>query len=107
MRLFTRFGFFTIVRKPGDDNLTVRARVAADLDALREQYLPELSATTTKGGTDYPCRATCSHAALAAALGRITLDIDYANFKNEVAACQGKGRAQRYGRVWQALYGME
>ena len=48
MWLFTRFGFFSIVRKPGDDNLTVRARVAADLDALREQYLPELSATTTQ-----------------------------------------------------------
>lgn len=107
MWLFTNFGFFSIVQKPGTDFLTVRARVRGDLDTLRECYLPALSATQAKGGTDYPWRATVVHADFAAALGRIVMDLDYSNYKNEVAARQGKSRADRYGKVWSALYDME
>ncbi len=107
MWLFTNFGFFSIVQKPGTDWLTIRARVRGDLDNLRDRYLPNLSATQAKGGTDYPWRATIPHAEFAAALGRIVMDLNYDNFKNEVAARQGKARAQRYGKVWSALYDME
>jgi 8-oxo-dGTP pyrophosphatase MutT (NUDIX family) len=106
MWLFTNIGFFSAVQKPGTDFLTVRARVKQDLDNLREKYLPHLSATQAKGGTDYPWRATVSHADFAAALGKIAMDIDYSNYKNEVTARQGKARASRYGKVWQALYDM-
>ena len=35
MWLFTTVGFFSVVQKPGTDKLTVRARVAPDLDRLR------------------------------------------------------------------------
>jgi hypothetical protein len=107
MWLFTNFGFFSVVQKPGTDFLTVRARVKGDLDALRATYLPQLSKTQAKGGTDYPWRATVSHCDFAAALGKIAMNLDYANFKNEVAARQGKVRASRYGKVWSALYDME
>ena len=106
MWLFTNIGFFSAVQKPGTDFLTVRARVKQDLENLRVKYLPQLSATQAKGGTDYPWRATVSHADFAAALGKITMDIDYSNYKNEVTARQGKSRASRYGKVWQALYDM-
>ncbi len=106
MWLFTNIGFFSAVQKPGTNNLTIRARVKADLDALRKKYLPELSPSIGHGGTDYPWRATVSHAEFAAALGKIVMDLDYPNFKNEVAARQGKSRASRYGKVWQALYDM-
>ncbi len=106
MWLFTNIGFFSAVQKPGTDFLTVRARVKQDLDNLRQKYLPQLSATQAKGGTDYPWRATVSHADFAAALGKIAMDIDYSNYKNEVSARQGKARASRYGKVWQALYDM-
>jgi hypothetical protein len=47
MWLFTTFGFFSVVQKSHSDGLTVRARDAADLDRLRAEYLPELSATVT------------------------------------------------------------
>lgn len=107
MWIFTNLGFFSVVQKPGTDFLTVRARVRGDLDALRERYLPALSATQTKGGTDYSWRATVAHADFAAALGHIAMDLGYSNFKNEVAAQQGKSRASRYGKVWSALYDME
>jgi hypothetical protein len=107
MWIFTNIGFFSAVQKPGTDFLTVRARVKQDLDNLREKYLPQLSATQAKGGIDYPWRATVSHADFAAALGKIAMDIDYSNYKNEVTARQGKARASRYGKVWHALYDMQ
>ena len=58
MWIFTKFGFFSIVEKQKGSTLTVRSRVCADLDRLRDQYLPSLGATRTKGGSDYPYRAT-------------------------------------------------
>jgi 8-oxo-dGTP pyrophosphatase MutT (NUDIX family) len=104
MWLFTTFGFFSAVQKPGTDFITIRARVRNDLDALREKYLPELSPTIGKAGTDYPWRATVAHAKFAEALAKIALDIHYGNFKDAVAKMQGSARAHRYGKVWSALY---
>jgi len=55
MWLFTRKGYFSIVRKRGEDLLTVRARDKADLEALRTAY--GLEATVIEfGATDYPFR---------------------------------------------------
>jgi len=104
MWLMTNIGFFSAVQKPGTEFLTVRARVKNDLDVLRAKYLPDLSATVGRAGTDYPWRATVSHASFAAAISKLVTDIDYSNFKNEVAARQGKGRAKRYQKVWEVLY---
>jgi hypothetical protein len=107
MWLMTSIGFFSVVQKTSTDFLTIRARVRSDLDNLRQKCLPELSPTIGNAGTDYPWRATVSHAKFAAALGQIVMDIDYSNFKNEIAAKQGKARANRYGKVWSALYDMQ
>ena len=107
MWLFTNFGYFSVVQKPGATDLTVRTRVKSDLEALRAQYLPELGPTLGKAGSDYPWRATVPPQALAAAMVKIVMDVNYPNFKNEVAARQGKGRATRYHKVWDALYGMQ
>lgn len=107
MWLFTTVGFFSIVQKPGTDFVTIRARVKGDLDNLRQKYLNELSPTIGQGGTDYPWRATATHAQFAAALVKIACDVRYANFKDEVAKHQGKERANRYQKVWSALYDME
>ena len=52
MWLFTNFGFFSVVQKTGTKNLTIRARVKADLDTLRNLYLPELGLTRGKAGSD-------------------------------------------------------
>ena len=57
MWLFTKFGFYSVVQKPGEDCLTVRSRVREDLDPLREQYLPNLGQTLDHVETDYPFRA--------------------------------------------------
>lgn len=103
MWIFTTLGFFSLVQKPGTKHLTIRARAKGDLDALRVRYLPSLSATTSKAGTDYPWRATADHAAFAEAMKQMVLDVTYPNYKNAVAAAQGRARAQAYHDVWAAL----
>jgi hypothetical protein len=107
MWLFTTIGFYSVVQKAGARELTVRARVRADLDRLREKYLPELSPTESGTGTDYPHRGRVSHEAFARALARLATDIDYSNFKNIIYAEQGGERAHVYGDVWHALLALE
>ena len=107
MWLFTNIGFFSVVQKSQTNFLTIRARVASDLDSLRQKYLPGLSITTTKGGTDYPYRATISHAEFAAGLARMGEAINYSNFKNEVAKKMGSRRSHAYHKVWDAMFELE
>lgn len=102
-----RAGFFSIVQKPGEARLTVRARVAADLDRLRRFYLPTLSATVANAGTDYTFRATASREAVSKAAAQMAAEIDYPNFKNEVANRGGKKRAAIYSRVWVELLALQ
>jgi 8-oxo-dGTP pyrophosphatase MutT (NUDIX family) len=103
MWIFTTIGFFSIVQKPGSEVLTVRARAKGDLDALRARYLPSLSRTTSKGGSDYPWRATVDHAAFAEAMKQMVLNVTYSNYKSAVANIQGHARARVYHDVWAAL----
>lgn len=109
MWLMTPVGFFSVVQKPGDAQarvLTVRARVRADLEALRERVLPELGPIRAHQGTDYAYRAQAPQAAVARALAALVMDVAYDNFKNEVNRVQGHDRAHAYGEVWHALYGL-
>lgn len=104
MWLFTAIGFFSVVQKPGQiDELTVRARVARDLDLLRSQYMPELSPTQAGAGTDYPYRAVISHEAFARGMGALARDIHYDNFKREVQRQSGIDRAHLYSVVWSTM----
>jgi len=86
-------GFFSLIQKPGSRLLTIRARVASDLDALRANYLPTLSATVLTPQADYGARATATHEEVAAALAKAALDIDYPNFKDAVGRRQGPRRS--------------
>ncbi len=110
MWLITPEGFFSIVEKAADKasgTLTIRARVASDLEALRRGSLLELGATTKGAGTDYRYRATAPREAIAKALARMVEGLQYSNFKNEVAKRQGHARAELYHDVWDVLYRMQ
>ena len=110
MWLFTPFGYFSIVEKPqdrGQETLTVRARFAGDLDALKARHLPELSAIAFSNDNDYAYRAQAPRAAVARAMGEIVLALDYTNFKNEVTRVQGHERHNLYSRVWSVLEGAQ
>lgn len=102
MWLITTIGFFSVVQKPGDTDLTVRARVRADLEALRE-YMPELTPIVHTPHSDYKYRARISHAAFGRGLARLGEKIDYDNFKSRVSVIQGHKRASIYARVWEDL----
>jgi hypothetical protein len=103
MWLFTTIGFFSVVQKSQDSFLTVRARVASDLDRLREKYMPELSETIKGRGSDYPYRGTISHEDFAKGMEKIVKAIHYDNFKAEVEAKMGIKRETIYHEVWSSL----
>ncbi len=107
MWLFTTIGFFSVVQKPGDDFLSVRARVAEDLDRLREEYMPELSGTVVWPGADYRYRAFISHEDFARGLARLAMDIDYGNFKAAVGQRQGYDRELVYSQIWGIMLGLQ
>ena len=107
MWLFTTIGFFSIVQKPRDSFLTIRARVKSDLDRLRKGCMPELSDTIAGGGTDYPYRATISYEDFAKGMEKIVKDIRYSNFKAEVEAKMGSKRESIYLEVWRTLLKLE
>ena len=106
MWLVTTIGFFSIVEKEWDrktNTLTVRARVRGDLDALREQFLPELGSIVESDTADYRFRAQVPRTAFAAAISRMAEAIDYDNFKDAVEERQDHPRAAVYLRVWKVL----
>jgi len=109
MWIITKIGFFSIVQKlwnQSDDTLTIRARARADLENLRA-YLPDMSEVIASEDSDYRYRATADREAVMAAMFKLTADIDYDNFKNEVASRQGYARAAIYGEVWEVLYKLQ
>lgn len=110
MWLITPIGFFSVVQKPSDvahDTLTIRARIHADLDALRAHYMPGLGDVSESKTNDYRFRAVAPRAEVASALAGMVNALDYSNFKNQVAKVQGSSRAHLYHDVWDVLYRLQ
>jgi hypothetical protein len=107
MWLITTTGFYSIVKKPGEKDLTIRSRVKKDLVTLRDKYLQNMGEIVRTDNADYRYRARISHAEFAAAAAQMVLDIEYDNFKNTVAKVQGHNRAHVYGNVWEDLLVLE
>ena len=95
-------GFFSIVQKPGEHELCVRARSHNDLDRLRDTHMPALGPPSETPGHDYRYRAWIAREALAEGLAEIARSLAYSNFKSEVAR-RDAARAHVYADVWRAL----
>ena len=71
MWLLTNFGFFSIVQKKDDPKygtLTVRSRVRADLEALKEKYFKQtMGEIQVNTGSDYKYRAKVPRESMAGA----------------------------------------
>ena len=108
MWIFTTIGFFSVVKKKhgAEDEITIRARVRGDLEALGP-YVPSMSEIQVDTGTDYRYRATAKQEDFATATAQLVREIDYSNFKNQVAAKQGDDRASYYGSVWAVMYDLQ
>jgi len=118
MWLFTRYGFFSVVcARQGDgrhdrpldrDRLMVRARLRAHLEALRERFANLLADCEICEfvGTDYAYRLFVDKPAWAEVVVGLNNEIDYGNFKSEVARHQGReGRAyeEALHSVWSVM----
>ena len=73
---------------------------------MATRYLPNLGDIEESTDADYRYRARASHTEVASALAAIVTDVQYPNFKNAVAATQGRERAAVYHDVWTALRGI-
>ena len=107
MWIFTTSGFASVIQDTEDDDtLVVRARVASDLDEIRE-IIDELSPTICTPSRDYPYRASVRRLAFALGLTRLAMRINYKNFKSAIGARQGWDREALYAQVWQVMNGAE
>ena len=110
MWLLTTFGFFSLVEKSEDRDggmITVRARVRGDIEALRAKYLPEMTEIQGTPERDYAWRSRVRKSDLAAALGRIAMDIDYSHTRTAVAQRMGYAREQIYYDVAEVLSALQ
>lgn len=110
MWLITPTGFYSIVEKPtdrGKGTLTVRARVRADLIALKRVHCPSLGRIRESEDTDYRFRATAKRADVIQAVAHMIEGLNYSNFKSEVAMRQGIDRAHLYHDVWDVLHRLQ
>lgn len=122
MWIFTRYGFYSAVcgrqgdgrhGQPVDPNrVMVRARVRGHLEALKERLPDLLSDCEGKEsvGTDYPFCLFVAKTVWSQVLVALTAEMDYDNFKSEVARCQGRAGAD-YERslheVWSVMYRLQ
>lgn len=93
--------FLSVVQKPGDEDLTIRSRVRADLEAFSD--LCPMTPIAHTPGADYQYRAKASHEDFAKALAAAALELDYPNFKQAITRRLGLGREAIYHRVWSLL----
>jgi hypothetical protein len=106
MWTITTRGFYsTVAHRDKPDSVLVRGRVREDLEALTD-LIPDLEVFEDTAA-DYRWRAVTTKDAWGKAIRQMAADIDYDNFKNAVAARQGKSRAHVYSAVWEDLYGLQ
>lgn len=110
MWVFTKTGFYSVVKKPGcaPDELEVRSRCRKDLQVLKKQTGVK-SKILTDVGTDYPFRILMDRGMWANFLANEARSIDYPNFKDEVLFSKAesprarKHRHDVYFDVWKSL----
>ena len=103
MWLFTKQGFYSIVRK-ADGLWHVRARARKDLENLNRLAGTD-HAIHRSADADYRWRLVVPGAEARALIGKLADDIDYANFKGVVA--RTPGQADKLGilhEIWELMY---
>src|SRR5213080_2505575 len=122
MWLFTKYGFFSAVCARQDDGkpgqpidpkrIKVRARVRRHLEALRERFPDLLRNCEVREFTnsDYAFRIFVDKPAWSLVLVGLNEELDYDNFKSEVARFQGRDGAayeSSLHEVWSVMYQLQ
>lgn len=82
----------------------IRAREAASLDMLAIMSGQPVVKTPT---ADYPYRVTVDDATYKLWLSNSVDELEYANFKSQVAITRGRNFAHTLGNVWSAMHDVE
>jgi hypothetical protein len=101
MWIFTTSGFVSAVRNPNDRTIIVRSRDHASLVQISKQSGVKISQTPL---ADYPYRIEIGHDQFVSWISQIAGEIDYFNFKNEVATTRGKRFASALTKVWSTMH---
>ena len=122
MWLFTKHGFFSAVcsrqgdgkhGQPVDPNrIMVRVRLRSHLDALKERFPDLLGQCEIREfvGTDYAYRVFVEKPVWSQVLVGLNEELDYDNFKSEVARFQGsKGVEYEHSlrKVWSVMHQLQ
>ena len=122
MWLFTKYGFYSTVcarqgdgrhHQPVDPNrIMVRARLRLHLQSLKDRFPDLLGDCEIKEfvGTDYAYRIFVDKPVWAQVMVGLTEDLDYDNFKSEVARFQGRAGADyehALHDVWSVMYRLQ
>lgn len=106
MWLFTKHGFYSIVRKK-EGEFHIRARVKHDLENLKELAgISEKIITTLDA--DYRFRLVVGADQIVKVMERLGDGIDYSNFKGKVASDPDqREKLGAYHEIWGAMYGVQ
>ncbi len=120
MWIFTKYGFYSAVcarQGKGDygqpvdpERVMVRARVRGHMESLLAKFPEALAGCEIKESqsTDYAYRIFASKTAWSNVLAALGDDLDYDNFKSEVARRQGHNAYEHsLHDVWQVMYGLQ
>ncbi len=122
MWIFTKYGFYSAVcAREGDgrhgrpvdtDRIMVRARLRGHLEALQHRFPDQFgnSKIVEFAGTDYAYRVFLDKALWSEVLVGLSEDLDYDNFKSEVARFQGRddaGYEHALHDVWSIMYELQ
>ena len=110
MWLFTKHGFFSVVKKKfkkDDKPYQIRARVKNDLHNLIDRCSLDEDIIDTSN-SDYRYRITVDRVDLNRVMDSIVDDLDYSNFKSMVHGVEDqKDKMNAYYKVWQAMYELQ
>lgn len=122
MWVFTRYGFFSAActrqgdgrhGQPVDPNrIMVRARVRAHLESLKARFAELLSECEIheSADADYAFRIFVAKPVWSQVMARLAEDVDYDNFKSDVARHPGKaGHDYEHSlhAVWSVMYRLQ
>jgi hypothetical protein len=99
MWLFTKHGFYSIVRKSAEE-YHIRARVKQDLQNLKD--LLELTDPIHESrSADYRYRLVVGKKVYLSVMALVTRSVDYENFKNKVSMTEDQmGKLKAYHEIW-------
>lgn len=103
MWLYTRYGFYSAVQKHNEEGITVRSYNKEDLKNLVSRFQLDVPIIYTPNN-DYTYRIKITRGVWGTIVGELALDVDYENFKGEIAKTQSWQRIAGYMAIHDKTY---